>query len=172
MRPVARPESAGEAAAPIRLNANQPPDRFYRGGERIARFRGAALRGGDRVPEDWIASTTSVRGQEPAGLTILPGGVTLSQAVADRPLWWLGESHVRAFGRDTRLLVKLLDAGQRLPVHAHPPTDFARSHLGAAHGKAEAWYILSPGVVHLGLTRALGADELREIVRTQQSGRL
>ncbi|WP_231560250.1 hypothetical protein [Microbacterium hominis] len=40
-------------------------------------------------------------------------------------------------------LVKLLDAGQRLPVHAHPDDAFAAAHLGRAHGKAEAWYILS-----------------------------
>jgi hypothetical protein len=42
------------------------------------------------------------------------------------------------FGADTRLLVKLLAAGQRLPVHAHPHVSFAAEHLGRAHGKAEA----------------------------------
>jgi hypothetical protein len=31
-------------------------------------------------------------------------------------------------------------AGVRLPVHSHPHRDFARTHLGLAHGKAEAWF--------------------------------
>lgn len=31
-------------------------------------------------------------------------------------------------------------AGDRLPVHAHPHRDFARTHLGLAHGKAEGWF--------------------------------
>jgi mannose-6-phosphate isomerase class I len=39
--------------------------------------------------------------------------------------------------------VKLLDGGQRLPVHAHPHAAFAARHLGRAHGEAEAWYIVS-----------------------------
>jgi len=158
-----------ERAAPIRLNANQPADRFYRGGSRIAGFRRGRAASGDRVPEDWIGSTTCVRGQDPAGMTILASGITLAEAVANRPEWWLGAAHYRRFGADTKILVKLLDAGERLPIHAHPHSTFARTRLGAAHGKAEAWYILSAGLVHLGLTRDLGSAELREIVDSQQT---
>ena len=40
------------------------------------------------------------------------------------------------------MLVKLLDAGERLPVHFHPDRAFAERHLGVAHGKTEAWIIL------------------------------
>ena len=54
------------------------------------------------------------------------------------------------FGADPRLLVKLLDAGQRLPVHAHPHASFAAVHLGTAHGKAGAWYIVEGGEIYLG----------------------
>jgi mannose-6-phosphate isomerase len=43
---------------------------------------------------------------------------------------------------DTGLLVKLLDAGQRLPVHVHPTRPFARDHLHSCYGKTEAWYVL------------------------------
>jgi len=49
-------------ARPRVLSANQPADRFYAGGERIAAFRGTATTG-RHVPEDWIASTTTVAGQ-------------------------------------------------------------------------------------------------------------
>lgn len=166
--------AAGEGAAPrhpVALPANQPPDRFYRGGERIAAFRGSGD-AGPRTPEDWIASTTSVRGQHPFGLTTLPDGTLLADAVARDPLGWLGADHVARFGVDTRLLVKLLDAGQRLPVHAHPHDSFAAEHLGTAHGKAEAWYILAPGTVYLGLTRSVTPAELRVMVDEQAIERM
>lgn len=156
---------------PIVLPANQPPDRFYRGGARIASFRGAGD-AGPRTPEDWIASTTSVRGQHPFGQTTLPDGTLLADAVAADPIGWLGPDHVARFGADTRLLVKLLDAGQRLPVHAHPHDSFAAEHLGTAHGKAEAWYILAPGTVYLGLTRSLEPAELRRLVDEQSVERM
>lgn len=152
--------------APIRLDANQPDGRFYRGGARIAAFRHTVARS-TRVPEDWIGSTTSVRGEEPAGQTTLPDGRRLAEAIAADPLGWLGAAHVDAFGVDTKLLVKLLDAGQRLPVHAHPSGRFAAEHLALHHGKTEAWYILAPGVVHLGLTRDVSRDELRRLVDGQ-----
>jgi mannose-6-phosphate isomerase len=161
-----------ERAMPIRLDANQPADRFYRGGERIVAFRRGRAAPEDRVPEDWIGSTTCVRGQAPLGMTILPSGIPLADAVADRPEWWLGSGHYARFGADTKLLVKLLDAGERLPIHAHPDSSFARTHLGAAHGKAEAWHILSSGVIYLGLTRDLRSGELRAIVDSQQTDAL
>ena len=47
---------------------------------------------------------------------------------------------IDALRDEGRGLVKLLDAGQRLPVHAHPDGHFAQTHVAAAHGKAEAWY--------------------------------
>jgi mannose-6-phosphate isomerase len=67
------------------------------------------------------------------------------------------------------LLVKLLDAGQRLPVHAHPDGPFARAHLGTGHGKAEAWFILEAGDVYLGLLRDVAADELAALVDAQDA---
>ncbi|GAA3151980.1 mannose-6-phosphate isomerase [Kribbella aluminosa] len=156
---------------PIVLQSNQPPARFYRGGARIARFRGMTSTG-DRVPEDWIASTTSVRGGDGVGQTVLPDGRLLADAISADPIWWLGPDHVAEFGADSKLLLKLLDAGERLPVHAHPSGDFARAHLGTAHGKAEAWYILSPGEVYLALNTDLEAAQLRELVARQDAGTL
>src|ERR671922_204086 len=94
------------AEAPLLL----PPNllrRFYRGGKRIAAFRGTTVR----------------------------------DAVAADPVAFLGPEHVERFGADTRLLVKLLDAGERLPVHFHPDDEFARRH-GFAHGKTEAWLMV------------------------------
>ena len=156
---------------PVLLRANQPADRFYRGGPGIAAFRGAGggAASGDHVPEDWIASVTTQAGEAAVGLTTLPDGRLLRDAVAADPTAWLGQAHVDAFGADPMLLIKLLDPGQRVPVHAHPDDDWAAEHLGHAHGKAEAWYILAPGEVFLGLTSELPPDTLLGLVETQQA---
>lgn len=150
----------------VRLPSNRPPERFYRGGARITAFRNEPP-AGEREPEDWIGSTTTIFGDPSLGLSRLPDGRLLRDAVEADPVGWLGPAHVGRWGADLRLLVKLLDAGQRLPVHAHPDDDFAARHLGHAHGKAEAWYILSGGTVHVGLTRDVDAVELAALVADQ-----
>lgn len=160
---------------PLHLAANQPPDRFYRGGERIAAFRaGEPVPGGDapsslRVPEDWVGSLTPLFGEESVGLSVLPDGTALRDAVRTDPDGWLGTDHVRVHGGEPALLVKLLDAGQRLPVHAHPDVPFAAAHLGLAHGKTEAWIALAPAPVYVAFARDVGPAELARWVAEQDS---
>ena len=123
--------------------------RFYRGGLLIDTFQGAVdPRDGD-LPEDWIGSAT--RAWTPPGAAPTDEGLGTAEipgeagrvaellaadptAVAGAPLATTGTSGI---------LVKLLDAGIRLPVHAHPTRDFARRHLGSVFGKAEAWIVLA-----------------------------
>jgi mannose-6-phosphate isomerase len=156
---------------PIVLQSNQPRERFYQGGRRISDFRSEAP-SEPRTPEDWVGSTTSVRGAAPVGMTRLPDGRLLVDALEAAPIEWLGPDHVERFGADAKLLVKLLDAGQRLPIHAHPDGEFAARHVGARHGKAEAWYILSPGTVHLGLTEDVDEARLLALVEGQHTSEL
>lgn len=151
---------------PLVLPSNQPPERFYTGGARIAAFRGEPV-SGQRTPEDWVASTTTVRGHGTLGRTRLADGTLLVDRITEDPIGWLGAEHLAAFGVDTKLLVKLLDAGQRLPVHAHPDKAFAAEYLGAAHGKAEAWFMLTPGDVYLGLRESVSPQELLALVHAQ-----
>jgi mannose-6-phosphate isomerase len=150
------------------LDANQPADRFYRGGAKIDAFR-RVRRGPDYRPEDWVGSMTPLAGQQQLGLSRLPDGTLLADAVVADAAWWLGDEHLAAFGANTMLLVKLLDAGQRLPVHAHPDDGFSRAHVGRPYGKVEAWYLLEGGVVHLGLTRDVDPEELRHMVDVQDT---
>ncbi len=149
-------------------------DHFYAGGRRIAALRGAPPH--PRRPEEWLASTTTRAGEAPHGLTRLPDGSLLVERVAADPAGWLGREHVARYGADgVELLVKLLDAGQRLPVHVHPDRAFARRHLGLAHGKTEAWVVLDadPGaVVGLGLRRAFTHEELSALVAAGSSATL
>ncbi|WP_082589784.1 class I mannose-6-phosphate isomerase [Agromyces sp. Soil535] len=153
------------------LPSNRPPKRFYRGGRRITDFRGETP-AGEREPEDWVASVTTVAGEPSVGRSTLPDGRLLAEALAADPVGWLGQAHVERWGADPLLLVKLLDAGQRLPVHAHPAGDFAHRHLGRAHGKAEAWYILQGGEVQLGLIRSVGVIELFGLVEQRDADRM
>lgn len=152
--------------APIVLPSNQPPDRFYQGGKQISKFRSEAT-SGPRQPEDWVASTTCCSGHDSLGLSRLPDGSLLIDEIQKHPPEWLGPDHIKAYGIDTKLLVKLLDAGQRLPVHAHPHADWSKENIGHAHGKAEAWYILTPGKVFLGLRESISAAEMLKLVEAQ-----
>ncbi|MCG2801952.1 MAG: class I mannose-6-phosphate isomerase [Cellulomonas sp.] len=162
------------------LSANQPADRFYAGGPQIARFRGQhaeeARRAtgrhvavADHVPEDWVGSVTTLFGEDELGLTRVADGRTLRSHVLADPVGWLGPEHVARYGDDAGLLVKLLDAGQRLPVHAHPDRAFAAEHLGLTHGKTEAWVALGAADVHLAFARDVPADELARWVADQDT---
>jgi mannose-6-phosphate isomerase len=150
------------------LAANQPLDRFYAGGRQIAKFRGEPPIARN-VPEDWVASTTTLFGETQVGLSRLPSGELLVDAVGRDPLAWLGSEHVEAFGEDTSLLVKLLDAGERLPVHAHPDVSFSQEHLALRHGKTEAWVFLEPALVHVGFRRDVAKAELAAWVEEQDT---
>lgn len=162
------------ALKPVAFGPNQPR-RFYRGGAKIASFRGFA-EVGDYVPEDWLASATPAFGEGDAGLSCLPDGRTLRAAVEAEPEAYLGASHVSRFGADTELLVKLLDAGERLPVHCHPDDEFAVRHLGCPygkHGKTEAWIVLpgtDPGAaMYLGFRSDVDEATVRDWTSTQDS---
>ncbi|MBP2476842.1 mannose-6-phosphate isomerase [Crossiella equi] len=157
---------------PVLLDANQP-ERFYRGGSAIAELRGA-VNAEEWGPEDWVGSTTTLWGQHTAGLSALPGGELLREAVAAAPEAWLGAEHVAEFGADPALLVKLLDAGQRLPVHCHPSNAFAASHLNCRHGKTEAWVVVGTTganpVVYVGFKEGVDEKVVADWVATQDSG--
>lgn len=155
--------------APILLPVNQF-DHFYRGGDRIGALRHGP--GGPRRPEEWIGSTTARYGQAPAGLTVLPDGKTLAEEVSADPQAWLGPEHVDRYGSSAELLVKLLDLDQRLPVHLHPNRDFSRHHLGLAHGKTEAWYVLDAPAgaqVGVGFAEQMSLEQVRSWVIDRDS---
>ena len=98
---------------PLPLPAN-PLRPFYRGGRRIAELRGHAGGHDDRVPEDWVGSVTTAFASDRDGLSRLEDGRTLADARAAEPEAFLGPERARR--GSPSLLVKLLDAGERLPA--------------------------------------------------------
>ena len=119
--------------------------RFYRGGALLGRLRGEPEEDGF-FPEDWLGSVTPARNpgrNDPGeGLSRLAGGRILRDALEADPIGWLGDAHVARFGTSTGLLVKLLDAAERLPVHVHPDRTFALEAFDSQFGKTEAWIVV------------------------------
>src|SRR5579871_2479317 len=99
------------------LPANHVPV-YYKGGESIDRFRGRASAASG--PEDWIGSVSALPlailpagAPADAGVSRLPDGSSLRDAVNQDRLGWLGpELAGLSSGGEIGLLVKLLDAGE------------------------------------------------------------
>ncbi|GAB2557908.1 class I mannose-6-phosphate isomerase [Leucobacter ruminantium] len=143
---------------PLLLVPN-PVQHFYRGGDRIAALRGIVAET-DHQPEEWLGATVTRFGEETTGLAVTPEGV-LRDIVREDPDAWFGG--IGSDEADTGLLVKLLDARQRLPVHVHPTRGFSAAHLDCPYGKTEAWVVLDaePGsAVYVGWKEGVDRDEL------------
>ncbi|RZT66834.1 class I mannose-6-phosphate isomerase [Leucobacter luti] len=150
----------------IELQANQPEARPYRGGSGIARFRGEPQPDAFR-PEDFLGSTTEVHAGGGVGLTRLPDGRQLREAIAADPIGFLGTASPSASAGENGLLTKLLSTDERLFVHSHPSDEFAREHGLGCTGKTESWFVLdvaegSEPYVLLGFSREVAPAELAD----------
>ncbi len=136
--------------APIVLEPNRVW-RFYTGGKMIDRFKGVPHPFDSLYPEEWVGSC--VQATNPGkhfrvgeGLAVISAGihepVALKTIIETFPEEMLGVQHVRTYGANPALLVKLLDAAVRLIIHAHPTKAFARQRLNDCFGKTEAWFVL------------------------------
>jgi mannose-6-phosphate isomerase len=143
---------------PVKLAPNLV-DHFYAGGSKIASLRGIET-SSDHQPEEWIAATVARADKWPIGLARTADGAVLRELVADDPTSWVGADVPDG---DTGVLFKLLDAGQRLPVHVHPDRRFATDHLHCPYGKTESWFVLDASddaAVYLGWREDVDPDEL------------
>jgi mannose-6-phosphate isomerase len=133
----------------------------YLGGAKIRAFRG--LDGKNQYqPEEWIGSTISLLHDRARGVATTLDGRDVRRLIADDPAGWLGPGWPASDG-DSGVLLKLLDAAQRLPVHAHPDRAFAKAHLASKYGKTEAWLVLdaTPGAgVYVGWSEPVDPEEL------------
>lgn len=145
-------------------------DHFYRGGAQLAAFRGTAA--ASHRPEEWLGSTVTRAGRATDGLSSI-GDHHLRDLIEADPEGWLGQDHVNRYGTNSSMLVKLIDCGQRLPVHLHPTRRFADRHLGCPYGKTEAWVVLEGegegggGTAYIGTNRPVRPAEWGEMVLAQ-----
>lgn len=148
--------------------------RVYLGGRCIRALRGEPSPVDDHFPEEWIASTVEAAGAGAlpgAGLSRLkePPHSTLRDEIAAAPEVWLGEEFVRRHGPDCGVLLKLLDAAERLNVQVHPSRSAARHFWGSPYGKLECWHFLEgrsvngqPPCFYLGLRQEVDEARLRQ----------
>jgi mannose-6-phosphate isomerase len=144
-------------------------EHWYAGGPALAAWRGLPPVG-ERSPEEWIGATVARFGEPDHGPAHLADGTRLLDAVRADPIGWLGRDD--GAPGDTGVLVKLLDAGQRLPVHVHPTRDYAYTHLGCAYGKTEAWYVLEAvpdAAVWVGWRDGVDQRRIRALVDSQDA---
>lgn len=120
--------------------------RAYYGGKRIDRFAGKSLCEDSRYPEEWIASTVEafnpdcpVKGE---GLSICADGVSFKEILENNTEKILGKRLNDRHDGKLSILVKLLDAAERLVIQCHPTVPFAKEHFGSNFGKTECWYML------------------------------
>jgi mannose-6-phosphate isomerase len=144
-------------------------EHWYAGGPALAAWRGLPAVG-ERSPEEWIGATVARFGEPEHGPAHLADGILLRDAILRDPIAWLGRDD--GAPGDTGVLVKLLDAGQRLPVHVHPTRDYATHHLGCAYGKTEAWYVLeatADAAVWVGWREDVDHQRVRTLVDEQDA---
>lgn len=146
-------------------------EHFYLGGPSIAALRGGVDLVSDRQPEEWLAATVERADEPGVGLSHLVDGTTLREHVIADPVGWTGRAD--GLAGDVGILVKLIDAGQRLPVHVHPDREFAVAHLDCPYGKTEAWLVIATSgdnpSVWVGWNADLDADLLADRVEAQDS---
>jgi mannose-6-phosphate isomerase len=159
--------------------------RTYSGGLFLDRIDGKPSPADGDFPEDWLGSTVRAinpgRSQDNEGLarvTVGDSQVFLADLIASDPEYFLGKAHLNRFGVNSMILLKYLDAVDRLPIQVHPTVAFSRKHLNTMSGKTEAYYILAtrPEVVnpfiYLGFQRPPSRRELRRMIVDQDIGAL
>jgi mannose-6-phosphate isomerase len=145
------------------------------GGHSLANW-GKLLPSSGAIAESWEISG------HPNGLSIIANGdlagVNLPEAIRHlgRTLVgsWLPDHDLDRFP----LLIKLIDARDRLSVQVHPNDDYARSHETGESGKSEMWYVVAaqpdasiiagirPGVSPREFAEALAAGRCLDLLQT------
>ena len=157
--------------------------RVWKGGALLDRMHGKPEPEDTNFPEDWVGSTTVTRlpgrpADEGLSRVLLPDGATvfLKTLIETFPEIMLGSGHVLRHGAELGVLCKLLDAGMRLSIQAHPDRTFARAHLQSEFGKTESWLVIGTRVINgerpsilFGFRDGVTEEEFRRITRAQDT---
>ena len=146
-----------------------PVYKHYMWGGRNLSKLGRDLPNGKQVAESWEISSHA------DGMTVINNGQYAGKTLPEL-LNFLGEELV---GRNNQwaldrgifpLMVKLLDAEQRLSVQVHPDDEYAYKHEGQSElGKAEMWVVLRAepnAAVIYGFSKETSPDDLRQAINT------
>lgn len=132
--------------APIKLSSARAW-RTYTGGSEIDKIHGKETRIDGHFPEDWIISCVVAfnvgREDIVEGLNFIEGSdMSLKEYIEKNSLEALGEGHIKKWGVTLGVLVKIIDAAERLTVQVHPNKEKAMELFQSQFGKTECWHIL------------------------------
>ncbi len=135
------------------------------GGRNLERILGRA------IPDGRIAESWEIAAHEDGAAVVINGiyaGLPLTAVHDLMGINLIGRHNAWAEARGKfPLLVKILDATDKLSVQVHPDDEFALAHEGNELGKTEMWVILhaEPGAaLVLGLQPGTTAVELRQAI--------
>ena len=121
-------------------------------------------------PEDWISSFVEAKNKN-----YVPGeGIT--SVVKDGVEMPITEAvSVEDFGegrRESGVLIKLLDAAERLGIQVHPTPAFSRENFGTNYGKTECWHVLGSregkdGVIYIGFKEGITRERWKALFEAQ-----
>jgi mannose-6-phosphate isomerase len=133
------------------------------GGRKLEQLYHKPLPPGTTIGESWEIS------DRPGDVSVIANG-----PLAGKDLHWLMENHERELLGDARslngrfpLLIKILDAEEKLSLQVHPPADRA-ADLGG-EPKTEMWYIAdaAPGAkLYVGLKIGVTRSEFEQKIKT------
>lgn len=157
--------------------------RTYLGGALLDKFHGVCPESGTdgHFPEEWIMSVVCARnvGREAfpeEGLSHLSQNpdVSLKQILESDPVGYLGAKHAAVYGAQPGVLVKLIDAAERLTIQVHPDRDAALRLFNSPFGKTECWHILGgrsvngePPCIYLGFREGVTLEHWRHLFQQQ-----
>ena len=107
---------------------------------------------GDHQPEDWVGSTTTVSGSQTDGLTRLPDGPLLRDAINADPESYLGPEHVQRPAAALAWSLAPVGHAPRSPAarisrqDAHRKGPAGWDRIGAAPGSCRCYYHLRAGL--------------------------
>jgi mannose-6-phosphate isomerase len=137
-----------------------PKEKVWGGSKIAARF-GQGIPAGRPIGEVWLiwdqllVSNGAFKGQ------------TLAELVRSHPISLLGTLAVTGQDPIFPLLIKILDANEKLSVQVHPDDRYAQEHEGEPFGKAEAWLVLDADpearLIH-GVKRSLTRSDARRAI--------
>ncbi len=144
--------------------------RTYKGGKLLDEFLGKSDPHDTECPEDWISSFVEAKNKNyipGEGITTVTVGgkeMPITEAVEDGDF---GEGRT-----DSGVLIKLLDAAERLGIQCHPDPAFSRIHFGTDYGKTECWYVLGSrddmdASIYIGFKEGISRDKWKKLFDEQ-----
>ncbi len=145
--------------------------RTYRGGAMIKNYLGISPAEDTFYPEDWISSFVEAKNKnyvENEGITrvLLDGEERLITEAVSTEDFGEGRS-------DSGVLIKFLDAAERLGIQVHPTKEYAKKIFSSNYGKTECWHILGtrnmgePAVIYLGFKEYVTKELWKELFEKQ-----